>query len=878
MNEFQKYYEDEFFIIDSNNLDSIEKRLYGYAVQNNNFIMDKDVNEKSIISDMGSYIFIKPINQNIEITQDFNGCYGLYVYQDEDYFAISNSFIKLVDYLKYNHPISFNKDYADAFLFADLCSYAYKETLVNEINVIPRNYIVHIDKINKTIDFEEIDYEEHSIYLNTEEGIESLDKWYFKWIETIRSIRKTTNFLSFDLSGGFDSRIIAALWLTANIELDNVRIYSTDNDKHVFSEDFRIASKIAKDFNFNLNHPLVTERIFFDDLATVIESSFYIKLGFHKQMYFRFYTEEEPYYAFTGHGGGCIRGHPNQTNEEYINSIVNRVKKYEISMIEPSLRMVESGFKQLKEIFNIDDNPYSLPERMYKEGRNRNHFGKIAAESFLGNRITFTPLIDSDLHKINVTTPECNDSKLLIAMIYVRYCPKLLEYEFEGGRTIDPQTIEYAKSINEKYPFTPKTYDFIPAVDHKVERKNKEKYQKEDPDIYLKNIFYSQAFEYEFKKYYPSRVYDEIKNIVENRKFFPLREVYASIAILKVLKAIDFYNSQKYITTKDWLDDLPEDCENNEFNSDILRLLSKYATARIDIKNIGSESNTIEIMENSDKIAKINNPNWFKNKKGIGTVVVSRNLSLDLKFKCVGDGELNIKLKGLNVKDQSDNRFPVFIDYTKFKINGENILENSYLASHDHYYNYSMDVKDSDIISFSVEWMPFNDSSDYSFNNYMNLLSKYATARVDIKNIGSEENSIEILENSDNLSKVQTPDWFSDEKGKGTVIRSIKQELNLKVKCHNEGTVNIKLRGVNVKDKSDNRFPVYIDFTKFKVNGENIINENQLVSHDDFYLFKKDVKDNEILYLSFEWSPFNDLSNYVIEENTSLKSKLKKLW
>lgn len=36
----------------------------------------------------------------------------------------------------------------------------------------------------------------------------------------------------------------------------------------------------------------------------------------------------------------------------------------------------------------------------------------------------------------------------------------------------------------------------------------------------------------------------------------------------------------------------------------------------------------------------------------------------------------------------------------------------------------------------------------------------------------------------------------------------------------------------------------------------NLINENTLVSHDDYYTFKYDVCDNDIVFIHIEWEPF----------------------
>ena len=66
-----------------------------------------------------------------------------------------------------------------------------------------------------------------------------------------------------------------------------------------------------------------------------------------------------------------------------------------------------------------------------------------------------------------------------------------------------------------------------------------------------------------------------------------------------------------------------------------------------------------------------------------------------------------------------------------------------------------------------------------------NLLKKYHTARIDIKNYGNSNNRIIILENNDPDSQVSEPRWFIDYTGKGTKITSSEGILDLKIKCVN---------------------------------------------------------------------------------------------
>ena len=64
--EFEELYGDEFFIIDSNNIDSIENRLYGYALSNEKVIEDvKDI--ENGVTGEGTYVYIEVKGNKISI-------------------------------------------------------------------------------------------------------------------------------------------------------------------------------------------------------------------------------------------------------------------------------------------------------------------------------------------------------------------------------------------------------------------------------------------------------------------------------------------------------------------------------------------------------------------------------------------------------------------------------------------------------------------------------------------------------------------------------------------------------------------------------------------------------------------------------------------
>ena len=145
-----------------------------------------------------------------------------------------------------------------------------------------------------------------------------------------------------------------------------------------------------------------------------------------------------------------------------------------------------------------------------------------------------------------------------------------------------------------------------------------------------------------------------------------------------------------------------------------------------------------------------------------------------------------------------------------------------------------------------------------NFVKFQNLLMKYFTARIDIKNTGNVQNNIFILSQDDLNANINYPSWFENDDGKGMVIESKLGELDLELKCVNDGILKIWLRGIDYRDKNDNRFPIYIIYTNFSINDTEILKENKVVSHDDFYLFEQKVEDSEIIKIHLEWMPFNN--------------------
>ena len=99
--------------------------------------------------------------------------------------------------------------------------------------------------------------------------------------------------------------------------------------------------------------------------------------------------------------------------------------------------------------------------------------------------------------------------------------------------------------------------------------------------------------------------------------------------------------------------------------------MEKYITGRIDLKNFGSEYNSIQIVKNTDSTSKVEYPRWFKSDNGEGIIVQSKKMHLDLIIKCVNDGLLKIWLRGqmLEIEMVSDFLFILIIGKLKLTAN-----------------------------------------------------------------------------------------------------------------------------------------------------------------------------------------------------------------
>lgn len=735
--------DDAFFILRPENLDQVETRLYGYCVCDDAVITETEKMPEAPPPD-GAYVYIRRDADTIRLYQDFQGSYGLYLFKDGDEWSLSNSFWYLVDAVKKDHRLTFNMEYADHLLPAQLASMSAEETLVNEITCINRAAILTINIPDGTISQEFIDYREKSVDPGSSEGIEILDRWYLKWTGLIKALCDLSEDVQTDLSGGFDSRLVLGLFLGSGTDLNDICVRTMEDELHTHREDMEIASEIGKFFGFSLNggKPVASA----EDLSErdTLNIFLNIRLGFHTQLGFEYGKRKKLLFAFNGYGGGCIRdlseSLSNWADEEtLVKSQENAGKTFGPRQCASAVNITRRSIDALRkkcEKTGREIPPQDLCILLYPESRGRNHFGKREAEFFQGGILQICPLLDASLCSLRVSSAECEDKNLLYALICVRYMPQLLNFRFEGGRTISSETIRCAQRISERYP-APRTQR-IPGTseglsklrtpeapgdlsklraseasgDQSAPRAGVSSCDASKQNKSVRNLirdaFYSDEVKRRFESIYSERAYYDLAWHWMRTSFYPESKMTVALAIVKaysdcadggtpdtaefVLQNAAATNARNRVENKPW------------FNPELL----KHITARVDLKNSGDDGNDIELLEISDKEAFVDAPDWLK-KNGSGHVIQSQKGRILIKCRCRGDGLFSLTLRSIGKLYENGKRIPYWIDYTSLEVNGEGLIDGIVCVSHDVPFKFERESKDGDLITISLSWMPHDE-------------------------------------------------------------------------------------------------------------------------------------------------------------------------
>ncbi|MDO4648372.1 MAG: hypothetical protein Q4B26_06950 [Eubacteriales bacterium] len=563
---------DEFFIIDSENLEEVQSRFYGFSLQESGIYEQANMTPEAMraLDGRGVYVSVEADEDHVIIRQDYNGSYGLYLYQKEGYFALSNSFYYLLEYLKKKVSLTANEDYVKEFLLIPMVPVTCTETPICEIQMLERDLEVRIDKSTGTPTLHKIDYEIASLSLDTQEGMDALDHWYLSWTKLLRRLARETDQISVDLSGGFDSRLSFLLLLKSGIDLNKIRIKSFQDALHTHAEDYKIASSIAEYFSFALNQePTPTPNLHYS-LKDILNIDFYTNFFFHKELYHKHCRHVSRHFTVSGAGGEAVRYYWKGSTVKFRWKMRQYAKRYSRrtgkDLAAGERRIMSRTFRMIQERYHIT-NPHSkkTPAFIYREGRTINHFAKSAVCDWFVNTCVLAPLLDPDLGKLILELPDCKDNNLLMAVIYERYCPELLKFPFEGNRKIKDAAITTAKKLNEQFPFRGETdlkdgnnsnpekrgcmetdheneevsFVFVhedqKAAEAIREKRDNPYVPKDRPDAWLKQAFFSKECREVFTSAYSEEIYYEAIWQCQKKDYHPMEYCNGVLAVTKIL-------------------------------------------------------------------------------------------------------------------------------------------------------------------------------------------------------------------------------------------------------------------------------------------------------------------------------------------------------
>ena len=320
-----------------------------------------------------------------------------------------------------------------------------------------------------------------------------------------------------------------------------------------------------------------------------------------------------------------------------------------------------------------------------------------------------------------------------------------------------------------------------------------------------------------------------------------------------------------------WIVEKPNEYYDFKYNIEFKNYesLKKYLQSRIDIKNFGSKDNDIILMESNDPLQDFFAPEWFKDDLGVGYLLQSNTGSLNFSFKCVNDGKIQIRFKGMDFKDKTGNRIPIYIDYTEIFVDDDNLVSGSKVCWHDNPFIFQKNVKNGQIVKIQVKWRPINPNSIFSLQSSSDVFfNKISNCRIDIKNHGKLDNTIKIIDSS-NSYDISQPSWFRDNFGIGSVLTSDEGSLDISFECINSGDLKINFRGIDLKNKNGEIIPIFIDYQEIIIDDEHLIRGNRIVWHDEPLFFNKNVENGQIVNIKAKWKPIYSNFNLMNGLNSS---------
>ncbi|MBQ6220503.1 MAG: LicD family protein [Methanosphaera sp.] len=145
----------------------------------------------------------------------------------------------------------------------------------------------------------------------------------------------------------------------------------------------------------------------------------------------------------------------------------------------------------------------------------------------------------------------------------------------------------------------------------------------------------------------------------------------------------------------------------SELNYNIVRIMGAWNVSRMDIKNIGVNTNDIKLISDINNLD-VTYPNWLKKENGNGCKIESKN-DFQIDFICINEGKINVSLKGMDFRDINKERVPVLINYIDVEINGKKVINGNKLVWHDASHGFSQKCADKEIKKIKISFKTIHD-------------------------------------------------------------------------------------------------------------------------------------------------------------------------
>ena len=455
--------ENRTFLIDNENFSSFEERLYGYTVSDTGDILVDELPERP--GDTGLFVMVTKEDGDLVIRQDFCGSFGLFLWEENGRFRISNSFFRLVESLEGNYHL--DQEAIRAFISSEEVPLLYSRTMVKEIRKLDSADVVRINLRTGYLRIEKKEYSYYKRRLSTKEDFEALDSWYFKWVHIIRRLAEKGVPLIEDLSGGMDTRLILSMMFNASIDINTclrLQTHTKGNLKKDW-EDLRIAKIIAGTYGLNLNS---------DDALKEVESDFEkpltADLAYRSCLHTSFgssnlvkYAEKEydrPVFYLTGIGSTTKGGFDSSVGSVVLDETINAVKffDWQDKGITRPWHAIIHGFQynrwfrdQAKRILTGYDHEASHKATfLYKKCQIENRDAIKALDWINCNLFSISPFFDSSIFQFDYN-PHNSDILWLNTVMLDRYAPELLKFDVQG-RHFKEKTKKEARDLNRRFP------------------------------------------------------------------------------------------------------------------------------------------------------------------------------------------------------------------------------------------------------------------------------------------------------------------------------------------------------------------------------------------------------------------------------------------